>query len=77
MAGLGEIEGLTASPVQTNMAFVAIDDEKISVLTEHLKSRDILVGSYCPGELRLVTHLDVSTEDIETVVGAVRKYFSK
>ena len=75
-AGLGEIEGLKASPVQTNMAFVAVPDERLTALTEHLKSRDILVGSYCPGELRLVTHLDVSPEDVDGVVAAVSDFFS-
>ena len=76
-AGLGEIDGLEVSPVQTNMVFVAVPDERIADLVEHLKSRDILVGSYCPGELRLVTHLDASTADIDTTVGAVRDFFSK
>ena len=75
-SGLAGIEGLEPSPVQTNMVFVAVGDGKVSGVIEYLKSRDILVGSYCPGELRLVTHLDVSSDDIDSVVDAVREFLS-
>jgi threonine aldolase len=74
--GLSEIEGMKVSPVQTNMVFADVPDNRIGNLIEDLRSRDILVGSYCPGELRLVTHLDVSAAEIDTVVGAVRDFFS-
>ena len=74
--GLAGIEALKPGAVQTNMVFVAMDDGKVAALTSFLKERDILVGSYCPGELRLVTHLDVSAQCIDQVVATVGEFFA-
>jgi threonine aldolase len=46
----------------------------MSPLQRHLKTNGILVGSGNP--LRLVTHLDVSTSDVDKVITAFGDYFA-
>ena len=58
---------------QTNMVFLASD--KAKQLTPHLKERGILISGY--GSLRLVTHMDVTLEDMDTVVNEVRAFFAR
>ena len=73
--GLAGIDGLNLDPAaaQTNMVFVGIERERMMALADFLKAREILVsGRNC---LRLVTHLDVTREDVEKVVALVKKYF--
>ena len=62
----------------TNMVFVRVPAESAGGLVEHLRGRGVVV---LPGQrLRLVTHLDVSAEDvdaagIERALGAFRAAF--
>lgn len=51
--------------VDTNMVFFSTKKGRMAALQQHLKSRDILISG-----ARLVTHLDVTAEDIETVIDA-------
>ena len=73
--GLTVIEELAPrlEPVQTNMVFIDIRGETVNRLTEHLKERGILVAGR--DRLRLVTHLDVSAEDIARVVEEMKNFF--
>lgn len=68
--GLAEIDGCVSDPekVQTNMVFVGLPAEKLDGLIEQLKAQGILV--YKGNPMRLVTHHDVSTEDIDTALSA-------
>jgi threonine aldolase len=68
--GLVEIEGCQADPdqVQTNMVYARFPEQKRNELPRKLKERGILV--YPGHPMRLVTHLDVSTEDVERAVEA-------
>ena len=70
-AGLRAI-GLATEPPQTNMLFVDIPDDQVAALGAHLAQRGVL-ASVSP-RTRLVTHLDVSRDDIETTVRAFREY---
>ena len=70
-AGLRAI-GLAAEPPQTNILFVDIPDDQVAALGAHLAQRGIL-ASISP-RTRLVTHLDVSREGIETTVRAFREF---
>lgn len=64
--GLADIAGYRVDPsVDTNMVFCSPPEGRMSALQEHLKARHILIS----GE-RLVTHLDVSASQIETVIEA-------
>lgn len=72
---LNEIEGVDAvfSNSQTNMVFATFERD-VSRLEESLKAEGLLVTvSTAPqgGSSRLVAHLDVSTDDIETVAKAI------
>lgn len=71
-AGMAEVqpEPLTG---QTNMVFLKI--EKGKELTAYLKERGILISGY--GSLRLVTHMDVTLEDMDTVVNEVKAFFAR
>jgi len=73
--GLAEL-GLPVDPseVQTNMVFLTLPPAETERLVEHLRCRNILVSGR--EALRLVTHRDVSTDDIDTVMAAVRGFMS-
>ena len=69
-AGLAEICELRVSAPQTNMVFVETGDD----LSNFLQERGILIqGS---GRIRLVTHLDIRADDVDTVIAAFKAYFA-
>lgn len=73
-AGLAAIDGITLDPasVQTNMVFFTPRAGTAAALTAYLREHGILVD---PGAtIRLVTHLDVSREDVLAVVAAVQAF---
>lgn len=71
--GLAAISGLEVAPVQTNMVFVDAPEKTASVMVEKLGQRGIKIGGYTGSEIRLVTHLGVCREEIESVVEAFRE----
>jgi len=73
--GFADIDEVKLLPQtgQTNMVFLISD--KAKELTAWLKERDILISGY--GSLRLVTHLDATLEDMDTVVNEVKAFFAK
>ena len=74
-AGLADIKELEISPDsgQTNMVFVSTRG-KGAGLELFMKERGILI--YGEDNLRLVTHLDISGNDIDTVIDAFKSFFS-
>jgi threonine aldolase len=64
--------GLRVEPAQTNMLYVEIPAPQAAELKTHLEQRGIL-ASVKP-RTRLVTHLDLPREKIETVLRAFRDY---
>jgi len=74
--GLTALPGLTLDPgtVQTNMVFVSTDPARSDALTTHCKTRGVLISGR--GTFRLVTHLDVTTEDIHRVIQAFKTFFA-
>jgi threonine aldolase len=71
-------EGLRAlglpAESHTNMVFVTVPAERVAVLAEHLKKRNVLV---LPGaRMRLVTHLDVDAAGVDRAVAAIRGFFN-
>jgi len=74
--GLAQIEELHLDPskVQTNMVFFALEPARFKSLQASLKQRGILIGGR--DKVRLVTHLDVTPEDIGVVIGAFKSYFT-
>jgi hypothetical protein len=71
---LREVDGLKVDygASQTNMVFVTVEPSLAEPLRQFLKQRGILIGGGNP--IRLVTHLDVSRDDIQTVAGAVKQF---
>ena len=73
--GLRHIPEITVDfhPAQTNMVFFRTESRRAEALAAFLKERGILIS---PGpQTRLVTHLDISAEDIATVLAAIAAYF--
>ena len=59
---------------QTNMVFIDIIDQSNDDFVERMKQQGILLsGRY---SLRLVTHLDISTKDIDYTIDKFKNYFA-
>jgi len=74
--GLSQFPGLVVecNPAQTNMVFFTVSPETSTALAAFLKEHHILIS---PGKTtRLVTHLDISAGDIDTVLAACSEFFS-
>jgi threonine aldolase len=69
--GLSSIPGLEVDSVQTNMVFVEACGD-VSHLVEKLKAKGVLMAGYTGEKIRLVTHLDISAEDIKKVLQEFR-----
>lgn len=69
--GLRDLPGVRVEPPQTNMVFVELSRERAHGVVERLRARGLLcTGLY---QLRLVTHLDVSRDDIERAITILRE----
>ena len=73
--GLSAIDGLDISPDsgQTNMVFVSTRG-KGDGLSSFMKDQGILISG--DDHLRLVTHLNISSDDIDTVIDAFKAFFA-
>lgn len=69
-----EEAGYTVDPVRSNMVWVdcSVTGLGPAELAERLAARQIAVAPLSP-QLRLVTHLDISDEDVERVIGLFRE----
>jgi threonine aldolase len=72
--GLG---ALNAMPIQqhTNMIFIEPDPDHLTALCDHLRERGIIIRAGSPS-IRMVTHLDISSNDIALTIEAFKDYFS-
>lgn len=73
LSNIDEID-IELGQVQTNMVFAKMAVSKQDALQSFLHEQGILIGGY--GELRLVTHMDVSVEDIEFVIDSFAAFFN-
>lgn len=73
--GLVEIDELSVDSgrTQTNMVFVDIGEADPDALDDFLRRNGVLI--HANRQIRLVTHLDVSESDIETVIAAFKGFF--
>lgn len=73
--GLTEIEGVFVDPAgaQTNMVFASFDDDMVEPLVADMRERGIILTAGNP--MRMVTHLDVSSEDIDHIIQSFADYF--
>ncbi|MDR5831341.1 low-specificity L-threonine aldolase [Caballeronia sp. LP006] len=72
--GLKQIDGIGIQSHATNMVFARIPEAHCAPLEAYLKERGILTQMLYAS--RFVTHRDVSREDIDTFIGAVKDYFA-
>ena len=67
---LSQLEHISlAEPVQTNMVMLDLSGVDVKRLQVFLLKREIQISGP-----RLVTHLDISAEDIEVIIGAFRQF---
>ncbi len=70
--GLRQIDGIKCSTPETNMIFIDVEESKAKHLQTYLAEKNILVtGLY---RLRLVTHLDISDDDIRKVIESFKGF---
>ncbi len=62
------------APTQTNMVFCTVPEERAPALRSVLADNGILVGA--GRRIRLVTHLDVTSDDIARVISLFTRFFS-
>ncbi|WP_426417018.1 low-specificity L-threonine aldolase [Aestuariirhabdus sp. LZHN29] len=74
--GLASIDGLRVDvdAVQTNMLYVDMDSGCLQPLRNSMLEQGIRLDSRLP--MRMVTHLDISRDGIDRVVGAFKQFFS-
>ena len=72
LSRIDEIE-VDMTLVQTNMVFVSLRSDNPEALAAYLKDAGVLINIGNP--IRLVTHMDVNTEDIQRAVSLVEAYF--
>jgi threonine aldolase len=74
--GLSGIDELHVDPsaVQTNMVFVAVRSGDATRFSQALGEQNIVIPGTSP--MRLVTHLDVGSDDVLRVVDTARQFFA-
>jgi threonine aldolase len=73
--GIRKHDALTIDSVATNMVFLRMNADTAESLADYLQKKNILIS---PGEItRLVTHLDITIDDIDVVVSKIADYFKQ
>ena len=67
--GLGRLD---PGRVATNFVLFKVDRDRATFL-DALRARNVLMVEYAHGQVRAVTHHDISTDDIETAIRATRE----
>ena len=79
--GLQKFKGVSIDPehVETNIVIFDLANTGMiaSQVTEAMKKERVLTHAFGSTQIRLVTHLDVSSEDIEVALGAFEKVLGK
>ncbi len=74
---VGDIPGVTLSPpeIETNILYLKLapDLGTAADAVRRLKEQGVLTHATGPQQIRLVTHLDVSREQVERAAGIIRK----
>lgn len=77
--GLSEIQGIAVDPDQTetNIIIFTITNPGLTApqVTETLKTKGVLIHALNKDQIRLVTHLDVSSDDIAKTLVVFKKVF--
>jgi threonine aldolase len=75
--GLSKVKAIQVNPeaVETNMVFIGLPDGAADGLRAHLAERGILLGGG-KKQIRLVTHLDITGDDIDLLTEEISHYFA-
>jgi len=73
--GIRDIPGLSVRKPETNMVFFSILNNRITAASfnDHLREYGLRVSVIGTSLMRAVTHLDISTEDINEAVSIIRR----
>ncbi|CAB3717567.1 low-specificity L-threonine aldolase [Achromobacter piechaudii] len=74
--GLRGIAGVKVLSQDTNMLFVEFEPARCDSLTAALGEEGILMRAVYGGPTRLVTHLDISADDVQRIVQAVARHLA-
>jgi len=74
LAAIEELE-VDLENVQTNMVFLRTRDGNYQGLADYLQAQNILIEA--AEKIRLVTHLDMSRDDIQTVITSIKAYYAR
>jgi threonine aldolase len=74
-AGLAKHPPLKVSTPQTNMVFVTVRDDLVAAFAAHLARAGVQVTG--TAQQRWVTHLDVSSADVDRAIGVVDTFFHR
>jgi threonine aldolase len=70
-AGLERLEVPLAFAPETNMVFFEVRDTRRFLAAS--RERSLLINPVAPGRFRAVTHLDVSSEDVDEALGRIEE----
>jgi threonine aldolase len=72
--GLAALPGLEVDAPETNMVFIAPGEKELEPVRAHLAARGITIAAQRP-RTRLVTHLDITAEDVERTIEAFGEFY--
>lgn len=72
-ASLGELDSVELEPVETNIVIFNLRRMRAEEFAARMRERGVLVHAIGPQRIRLVTHLDVSREQVSEAVTAARE----
>jgi threonine aldolase len=79
--GLKEFKGVSIDPrhVETNIVIFDVANTRMTAnqMAEAMKKEGVLIHAFGKTQIRLVTHLDVSAEDIEKTLKSFERVFGK
>lgn len=79
--GLKEFKGVSINPehAETNIVIFDVAHPRMTgfQVAEEMKREGVLIHAFGKSQIRLVTHLDVSSEDIEVALKAFEKVFGR
>ncbi|RDB42664.1 low-specificity L-threonine aldolase [Halomonas sp. DQ26W] len=73
--GLGEIDEIEVRGCETNVLFVALPEAHCKALGEFLADRGVLIAA--SPVTRMLTHLDISVQDVGHFVASIKAYFTE
>lgn len=73
---LAELKGVRVTPPETNIVIFELTNMPALTFTQQLQSQGVLAIAINDTRVRMVTHLDVSSEDITQAISVIRSVLS-